>query len=337
MFQRLPILFLSGLFAGCATIFNTDHTNVEIQCTQAVSLVLDQDTIRNNHNLYYLNVRRSRKPLVFTLYNDSLSRTYSIRSRNSAWYYLNFYPSVHLWSGLYIDTRTKRRYTYPKTIYVDLADSLSAWRRHPPFHGEWRKGNLLKTGPFKPLALVNPSIELLYERRLSPVFSMQVMGAWLLPGGILDIGSLYHPMVRGFRTGIESRFYLEHSAPEGYYLATEFQYLKTSYRDISLFGPKPAANQRDISSAEPDTIGINKETYSVYLKAGKQILSKSRFCLDFYGGIGARYRVASHTGRRNPDEVMYGPIEPNLQYISNREGKDWHLILTSGWRITYNF
>lgn len=66
--------------------------------------------------------------------------------------------------------------------------------------------NILKITPLKLVGILNPAIELSYERRTGPNFSTQLMASYLLPMTIMDIGSAFKPDIKGFRVAIEENY-----------------------------------------------------------------------------------------------------------------------------------
>ena len=114
-------------FCSCATMFNSKKTHVTIITSQPARLIVNKDTIKNlsvsNSFWFY----RDKKPLLVTAHNNIRSKTVSVKSKNSAAYWLNLYPNWHRRTGFYIDTKTKKRYTYPKTVYLDVSSNDSSY------------------------------------------------------------------------------------------------------------------------------------------------------------------------------------------------------------------
>lgn len=319
-------------------MFNSKKTSVTILTSEPSNLVFDNDTIKNLSTSKSFSVDRDNKPLIVTAYNDSLKKTAIIESKNSFAYWLNIYPNFHLWTGFLIDTKTKKRYTYPKTVYIDFATKDSSYSNYKPRDTSYsNQSNILKITPFKIIGLFNPSIELSLERKTGKSFSTQIMASYLLPKGIINISTDFKPDIKGFSASIEEKFYFKKSAPIGPYLSFEFNYLKNQYQSIWNFGVKDIYSDTTFNFTNyPDTFGIKKQTYSFNLKLGYQIIDK-RLSIDFYGGVGLRYKDVEHYDRINPKDEMEMPRHPNVYYITNREGKYWTVSIPLNIRIGWTF
>ena len=106
--HRIQIIFTTFVLTlcSCATIFNAKKTNVIILTNVPSKLTIGKDTMNNLTTYKSLTVERNKKPLIVTAYNDSLTKTVIIKSKNSFAYWLNSYPNWLLCTGFYIDTKT---------------------------------------------------------------------------------------------------------------------------------------------------------------------------------------------------------------------------------------
>ncbi|NOU46460.1 MAG: DUF3575 domain-containing protein [Bacteroidales bacterium] len=301
-------------------------------------LVIDKDTIKNLSVINSFTFDRDKKPIIVTAFNDSVTKTVSIKSINSFAYWLNLYPNLHFWTGFYIDTKTKKRYTYPKTVYVDLATPDNSYLTYKPLDKPYDKySNILKITPLKIVGLDFPSIELSFERRTGSSFSTQVLASYLLPNGLMNNGNDFNPNIKGFRLSIEEKYYFKKSAPLGPYVSFEFNYLNNKYKDIWNFGIKNIYSDTTYNFTNyTDTFGIKKQTYSFNLKLGYQYIVK-RLSFDFYAGIGLRYKDVRHFDRINPNDEMEMPRHPNFYYITNHEGKYWTVSIPLNVKIGWTF
>lgn len=317
---------------SCATMFNSKKSSITIITNEPSRLVVANDTVENGTLSSSFTFDRDKKPIVVTAFTDSLTKTVSIKAKNSFAYWLNIYPNWHLWTGFYIDTKTKKRYKYPKTVYIDIPIKDSSYLTYKPLEKPYNKySNILKITPLKIIGTVNPSIEASYERITGRSFATQVMASYLLPARITDIGKDIKPNISGFRFSIEEKYYFKKSAPLGLYTSFELDYLKNRYKDVWTFGT------RNISPTNySDTFGIKKQTYSFNLKFGYQLIVK-RLSFDFYAGLGLRYKDVRHFDRINPNDEMEMPRHPNIYYMTNREGKYWTISIPLNARIGWTF
>lgn len=333
------IFFVSFLlvFCSCATILNTAKTPVTVITSEPASLIIGNDTIGNPGpgNTFFFD--RDKKPLNITAYNESVTKSVSVQAANSAAYWLNLYPNLHFWTGFFIDTRNKKRYTYPRTIYIDLATSDSSYLKYRPLEKAFDNPNILKTTPLKLAGIVNPAFEVSYERRTGRSFSTQIAASWLLPMSIMDIGNDFKPNIKGFRLSLEEKWYFRRSAPLGPYAGLEVNYLNTQYRDYWYFGEKEVFLIPDYEYTNyPDTFGIKKQTASFNLKLGYQHIIK-RYSFDFYAGIGIRYKDVRHFDRINPLDEMEMPRHLNAYYLANQEGKYWTVSIPVNISVGWTF
>lgn len=168
-------------------------------------------------------------------------------------------------------------------------------------------------------------------------FSTQLSASYYLPTNIYDLENNFKPNIKGYSFAIEEKYYLNKSTPLGTYLSFEFKYLNNQYKDIWNFGVKNIFYDTTSNFTNyTDTFGIKKQTYSFNLKLGYQLLIK-RFAIDFYAGLGLRYKDVKHFDRINPKDEMEMPRHPNLYYITNREGKYWTVSIPINIKIGWTF
>jgi hypothetical protein len=319
-------------------MFNSKRTSLNIVTSEPSYLVLNKDTLKYLRINKLVTVDRDKKPITVTVYNDSLTKTIQINSANSFAYWLNLYPNWHLWTGFIYDTKTKRRYTYPKTVYIDLKSQDNNYLTYIPNGKPYDKySNIFKITPLQLTELINPSFELSYERRTGQSFSTQLMASYLLPKSLWDIGKDFKPDIKGFSASVEEKYYLKKSTPAGHYVGFEFNYLKNQYKDIWNFGVKDIYTDTSfISTNYADTFRVRKQRYSFNLKLGYQLIYK-RIILDFYAGLGVRYKDVAHFDRINMSDEMEMPRHPNIYYASNLDGKYWTVSIPLNFRVGWRF
>lgn len=325
------------IFSSCATILNTPTENLSIITSTPCKVVVNKDTLKNISTHNFATVERSKYPLLISVFNDNNSKSVSIKSRNSFAYWLNLYPSIY-WTGFIVDKNNPKRYGYPQTIYIDTNSERPNYLNYEPLDSAMSKyNNIIKFTPLKLTGLVNPALEISYERKTGDYFSTQIMGSYLLPESVLDPVNGFNPNIKGYRLAVEERFYLNKSAPFGPYVGLELNYMKNRYKDIWNFGVKDIFSDTAYNNTNyPDTFGIRKQTFSINLKFGYQLFVK-RFSFDFYAGLGLRYKDVRYFDRKNPDDEMEMPRHPNIFYISNLPGKYWTISIPLNFRIGWTF
>jgi hypothetical protein len=123
----LLILFTACLFSSCATIFNDKHKIVGIFTNKPASIIYQNDTfLTDKKNRLLLPVLRSKQPLNFVVFDDSLSKKVTIPSKISPTFFGNIYNGIQP-VGFFIDWKNPKRYTYSDRIYVNLRDTVNAF------------------------------------------------------------------------------------------------------------------------------------------------------------------------------------------------------------------
>lgn len=197
--------------------------------------------------------------------------------------------------------------------------------------------NIIKINPLKIIDLANPAIELAYERKTGRKFSTQIMASFLLPSSIMDTKQVPPENNQGFRLAIEEKYYFQKFAPSGFYFSIELDFLTTEYNEVWNFGVENIySDTLFLYTNNSDTFSIKKQTYSLNLKLGYQLIIK-RISIDFYAGIGLRYKDVTHYDRTNPNDAMERPRHPNFYYYKNIEGQYWTISIPLNVRIGYTF
>lgn len=335
--MKITITLFSFIFlSSCASILNSPTQKLHLKTSEPAKIIINDDTLSKIAENHYVLIERNKNPLAITAISAGKSKTISVDSRNSFAYWLNLYPST-LFLGFLIDYDSPCRYSYPRTIYLNTKDSTGKFLKYIPLEAELTNKYILKITPWKTMTFINSGLELGLERKFSNIFSTQVSASYLFPNNIYDLDYDFKPQIRGFQLAIEEKLYYKSSAPVGPYLGGEFSYLRNRYHECWYFGVKDIYNNPNYAYDNYlDTFGIKKQTFSLNLKLGYQLVKK-RVIMDFYGGIGIRYRIVSHFDRINPLDEMEMPIDFNLYYISILNGKFWTVSLPFNFRIGWTF
>ena len=325
---------LLGL-SSCATILNTDTTPVNIVTSQASKITVGGDTVLMGSNVE-VEVHRSDQPLQIVAATDSTTKTIAVEPINSTAYWLNLYPNYHFWAGFLIDRNKMRRYSYPKTIFLDLESRDSAYLTYLPweFQPAYQK-HVVKITPLKLVGIVHPSVEAQYEYSPGAWFSTQVKAGVVLPGSVWDKHRTVKRDSKGFTLGLEEKLYLQRSAPTGPYIGLEGVYEQIQSTEVWRFGEESWFNDT-LQLNYADTFGVNRQTLSFNLKFGWQVINQ-RIAVDAYVGLGARYRNVSHSDRLNPAHQMEGTRHPSIHWAALSEGEYWTISFPLNLSIGYTF
>lgn len=326
------------LISSCATLLNGKKTQVIVKTNEPTKISVNGDTINNVLKVsHVVKVKRSDAPLRIDIFNTSASKSVELKAKTSFAYWLNIIPNLHFWTGFYIDTKTKSRYTYPNFIYIDLKKRDTTHLTNMPFDTTFLSyKHLIKFSPLRVVDFLHPSIELSYERYHNKKHATQVLTSFLLPNNQLLFRESFSPKSTGFRLGLEHRLYLNNTAPKETYVAIESNYFNGSFRDMNAYNsyelPIIDTNTNFVTKPIGDSINVKKQTFSVNLKIGHQYIFK-RLAIDFFAGLGARYKNVTYFDKLFPSQPFTRPKHPNIEYMSNREGKYWTLSVVVGLKI----
>jgi hypothetical protein len=314
-------------------LFNSRAVELNIITDVPATVVMNKDTLKNINNQSKIGVLRQKEPISLTVFNDTISKNISIRSKSSFAFWSNFGFCYGL--GMIIDKNSPKRYTFPNTVYVSLKDNEVKYSHIDSPRKKIKY--IVKMTPLKIVDLVNPGIELSLERRTGNYFATQLMASYLLPFTFEDFNTIYKPNIKGYRVAIEEKYYFRKTTPTGPYISLELNYLKNRYRTIESFGIKNIYSDSTYNNTNySDTIRIYKQTFSINFKFGYQFIV-NRLSFDFFAGPGLRYKDVRHLDRINPNDEMQMPREPNEHYITNVNGQFWTFSMPLNIRIGWTF
>jgi hypothetical protein len=330
------IIFIPLILGSCATLFNSPSENLTIITNEPCKVVVNHDSLKSTDNEHEVTINRSRKSLFISAYNDNKQKDIIVPSCMSFAYWLNVYSTA--WIGFIIDLNTPKRYAYPSTIYLDMKSNKNNYLTIRPLDSILSKcNNIVKITPLKTIGFTNAGLEISYERKFSNIFSTQFMASWLFPNSTFDSPDYINPNTKGFRGGIEEKYYFKKSAPKGPYISLELNYMNNQYKVLDYFHAKDVNNDPPHDYITyPDTFGIKKQTMSINFKVGYQFII-DHLCIDIYAGLGPRYKNVEHFDRIKPEDVLEVPRHPNIYYITNYPGKYWTLSIPLNVRIGWIF
>ena len=196
--------------------------------------------------------------------------------------------------------------------------------------------NQIKFSPLRTIDIINPGLELSYERLHKVRFSTQLSLAYMA-----DVFGITHYMdYEGVRVALEEKFFLK-KKPAGrirMYISAEGVFSYTTIKDQARFGyESPWTNSAAESYNYLDTFGIHKKKIMLHTKFGIQIQIRKHFIMDVCAGIGIKYRDIEHFDRNVPDDKMERSRHPNIFYSSINESKEITLSLPVNIKLGYTF
>ena len=121
---------LSILVTSCATLFNQPHTSVTVHTTEPSTIIHKYDTVNTVNNRAHFGVERKNEPMLIVAITDSLTKSVEIKAKNSSQFWANAYGGYFSVVGFAIDWNNPKRYTYPKRVYINSADTINRYYRY---------------------------------------------------------------------------------------------------------------------------------------------------------------------------------------------------------------
>jgi hypothetical protein len=183
----------------------------------------------------------------------------------------------------------------------------------------------VKFSVFRALNVLNPRIELAYERWQSDKFSIQFSAG--IPSNV--VGSPFENL-RGYIVGLEEKYFFSRVEKKATYLSVELNNSKNKYEEVT-HGVNPIT-----SVNEADNFTIVRKTTSLAFKYGFPFYTR-RSVVDLNVGLGVKYRSVKHYDR------IYDYSEPrefgDLHHRNNmeKEGFDFHMPFNLQLGYRFNF
>ena len=135
MAHRPVFLFIiTLLFASCATVLNGPTQTIRVTTGKNIRHISIDSSMELSSPApagpYVYVVRRNKAPLVIHLDSDSGRKTVLLKSRNSFAWWFNIYCNDGL--GMLVDRKNPKRYGYPPSSHITLADTTVRLRRSIP-------------------------------------------------------------------------------------------------------------------------------------------------------------------------------------------------------------
>jgi hypothetical protein len=338
---NIILVLLTLSLSSCASLFNSPLTQTKVILSEPSKLTINGEENNNIVDQKEIFILRSNAPLKIKAESVANKKEISVEAKNSLMYWSNLLFSS--WIGMLIDNNNPKRYDYPKTIYIDLKDSLQTSQAYRTYDKKYDLlKNQIKFTPLKLIGSFNSGLEVAYERKTSKKFSTQFMGSLLFNSLVLK-NEKSPTSLEGFRASIEQKYFYNESALIGPYLSFEVNYMQKKYYDTRNFGDIPADYDPyldpnyDKVKYYSDNFGINKKTLSFNFKWGYQTII-NQLVIDAYVGIGPRYRDVRHFDRINPnDEIQGTDGDLDISRIGILEAKEWSLSIPLNVKVGWAF
>jgi putative salt-induced outer membrane protein YdiY len=183
--------------------------------------------------------------------------------------------------------------------------------------------NQVKLSVLRYINILNPAIEISYERLHGKRFSSQ-----LSLGSTAGLYRNIYTDLKGYSLGFEEKYFFRSYSKDRKYFSFDFNYTNINYKDITT-GKDTTTNTNII-----DSFTIRRKTKAVALKYGVQVYRK-HFVLDMSIGAGVKYKNVKHYDR---SFEYKGPREfSDLFRAANVEMKRFVFIMPVTLTLGYRF
>ena len=277
---------------SCATLLNSSHQKIVVQANQPSSLTFRDSVTAFNADEKSIKVPRGKDTLKLILTSRDTIKVLKIKPYYSGTYFLNVFPSPLPLLGFLVDreTKTPKKYAYPRYIYVDMgSENFSFKKTKPKDTTLTQHRNIVKVSFLSLFNYPFLHLEMGYERLHNRKFATQI-----------NVSAISV----GFKLGLEERRYFTEGVGTRYFFATEVAYSYKNYLTDAYFTSPD--DYSDMPQYEYlDNIGVIRQTLAVISKIGGQSYTKNRkWCLEYYLGGGVMYRDVKNYNRINPNDKM---------------------------------
>lgn len=328
-------LILVVFTSSCATVLNKRYGKTEITTSETVNYVYQGDTLLNKINTpFTVYKKREKAPLEVQLFNDSTSRKLIIGSKKSWVYWAN--STSYFFLGFLVDEISKRKFTYPKKVYVDLSQTEISYLPYVPMTPDLiLKKNRISVTPTSWIGRYHPGIELSFQRLHGSKFATQVSYSHLI-----SRQTPYARDTKGFKLGIEEKFFIQNTNDYRIYTSLTFEYLRKNHQDSFNFlipddtPDNPFDNDRFTQSVE-----IEKRFLSITPRIGFEKYLSKRLVFDSYFGLGFRYRRVRLPGISTDSlfEDESDSIWGDYRYSSNKPNNNLTVSFDLNFRLGWTF
>lgn len=311
---------------------NSQYGRINVKSTEDLSYVIHGDTVQQNGETpssFY--VKKSRNPLDLTVLNDSSFETLQIQAKTSSFYWANL--SSFYFVGFAVDEISRRKFTYPRNIYITSDENgLKYIPYHPMKHEMIERKNRLSITPFALIGYYHPRIDLNYERLNGDKSATQVTFSHFLTRD-----DEYSKSASGFKLGIERKHFFRNEENKRWYASLSLEYFRKNHEHQYRFWIPENLNDDDFTN---DTfvqlLPVRKRFISLTPRIGFEQYLTKRLVLDTYVGIGLRYRQTRVVGL-NPDleiednDTGWWDVEQSSNRHSNRMAANFDFNFRIGW------
>jgi len=331
-------LILALVYSSCASVLNREYTYIDIKTSEPSSVVIGTDTLKTKlWQIATFIFENKKEPIKVTVFNENKSKSVLISSKKNAIYWANLVTPYFL--GFVVDEVTKKKFVYPKKVYIDLDNSNENVLTYFPFdYLKLNRKNMIGISMLSSLNQINPMLKVHYERMHGRSFATR-----LSYGHLLSYDNDYARNSRGFNISLEEKYFFINDEKSRFYFSVALDFLSKTHEADMSFSTDP---DPEIGSTFEQRIDIQKTFSSLTPRIGVQnYLGKNkRFVAEFVAGVGIRYR---ETKFLDTDPLLFNWYEftsPHqssgrrpLQFRTNKERSEYAPNLNINFSLSWVF
>jgi hypothetical protein len=211
-----------------------------------------------------------------------------------------------------------------------LGYSFKVYPQNAAFKGR----NSILFAPFNTLDIINPSIQIGFERSLSEKFALQIEGGYILNHSLVNylVDQLNNiedcPYTnKGYKARTELKYIYSIKERDNTYFSLELFYMQNKSGESAYF----LIADTNYTYSNPRPVGTNsyydffynyKQRIGLNFKLGAKLFISKHLFAEPHIGLGIVYRISEHSGRENPIDKLYDEIidfdkKPGNLFIPN--------------------
>lgn len=284
MKQLVGLLIILLISTSCTAILNSRNSGIQFKSNEAAEFIVHGDTIATEADQSFLiAVENSRQPITVAVSTETQEKNLKIKPYKPAYYWANF---ASYGIGFIVDEIAKKKFTYPKKIYVDFTDSINTYLPYFPMQQSLISDkNKLSISPIALVGQFHPGIEVSYQRLFGENLAIQ-----LGINKFIEKDNDYSRNVGGFRLNLEGKNYFRNQEKNRFYSSLNIEYLRKDHEadfDVYVRGVPDDFTDDEFFIQR---FSVEKRFISLTPRIGFEHYITPKLVLDAFFGIGVRYR-----------------------------------------------
>lgn len=332
MKRLVGLLFILLVSSSCTAIFNGRTSAIKFKSNETAQYVIQGDTTQAKAGQdIIVAAENGRQPLEVIVSSETQEKNLKIGSYKPAYYWTNF-ASFGL--GFVMDEIAKKKYTYPKKIYIDFTDSTETYLPYFPMQPALvAKKNKLSISPFALVGYYHPGLEVSYQRLIGDNVAVQI--------GInkfIHKDNDYSRNPDGLRLSLEGKSYFRNQEKNRFYSSLNIEYLRKDHEaDFDVYVPGVLEDFSD-EQFFTQRFSVEKRFITLTPRIGLEHYITDKLVFDAFFGIGVRYRetrVLDVDPTFDLGDGGFGYFD--TEYLSNRPRSSMSLNFDLNFKIGWVF